>query len=292
MDDTIAFDVHAITELQSKGVPPTDDSFKYNYKALSDAVDAPYEFESCTAKVIAIRHNKSFNQEVSSGVECGILLDRTCFYAESGGQTYDEGFFIKVGDEGTEFTVKNVQVRGGYVVHMGNVEGTLRVGDEVKLNIDQSRRRLIMGNHTGTHVLNYALRQVVGAEADQRGSLVAPDRMRFDFTNKVTMSFPELVQSPNDEFVFVVARQSALTVEQVKQTERIANEMIAKNEEVFAKESALAVAKAVQGLRAVFEETYPDPVRVVSIGIPVEQLEADPSNPAGLGTSIEFCGGT
>lgn len=78
-----------------------------------------------------------------------------------------------------------MQVRGGYVIHLGNVEGTLRVGDEVKLSIDQSRRRLIMSNHTGTHVLNYALRQVVGNEADQRGSLVAPDRMRFDFTNKV-----------------------------------------------------------------------------------------------------------
>ncbi len=81
-------------------------------------------------------------------------------------------------------------------------------------------------------------------------------------------------------------------MEQVKQTERIANEMIKKNEEVYAKESPLVVAKAVQGLRAVFEETYPDPVRVVSIGIPVEQLEADPSNPAGTATSIEFCGGT
>lgn len=78
----------------------------------------------------------------------------------------------------------------------------------------------------------------------------------------------------------------------MKQTEKIANEMIAKNEEVFAKESGLAVAKAIQGLRAVFEETYPDPVRVVSIGISVEQLEADPSSPAGAKTSIEFCGGT
>lgn len=269
VDDTIAFDVHAITELQNKGVPPTDDSFKYNYKAVSDAIDSPYEFDVCTSKVIAIRFQKAFHEEVSSGVECGILLDRTSFYAESGGQAYDEGFITKVDGEGTEFTVKNVQVRGGYVIHLGNVEGTLRVGDEVKLSIDQSRRRLIMSNHTGTHVLNYALRQVVGMEADQRGSLVAPDRMRFDFTNK-----------------------AAMTSEQVKQTERIANEMISKNEEVYAKESALVVAKAVQGLRAVFEETYPDPVRVVSIGIPVEQLEADPSNPAGNSTSIEFCGGT
>lgn len=162
-----------------------------------------------------------------------------------------------------------MQVRGGYVVHIGNVEGSLRVGDEVKLNVDESRRRLVMANHTGTHVLNFALRQVIGVDADQRGSLVAPDRLRFDFTNK-----------------------AAMTVEQVKKTEMIANELIAKNEEIFAKESPLVVAKAVQGLRAVFEETYPDPVRVVSIGIPVEKLESDPTNPDGAKTSIEFCGGT
>lgn len=82
--------------------------------------------------------------------------------------------------------MKNVQVRGGYVVHIGNLEGNLKVGDEVNLNIDQQRRRLVMGNHTGTHVLNFALRQVIGADADQRGSLVAPDRLRFDFTNKAS----------------------------------------------------------------------------------------------------------
>ena len=63
----------------------------------------------------------------------------------------------------------------------------MKVGDEVNLNIDQQRRKLVMGNHTGTHVLNFALRQVIGAEADQRGSLVAPDRLRFDFTNKVRL---------------------------------------------------------------------------------------------------------
>ena len=104
-----------------------------------------------------------------------------------------------------------------------------------------------MNNHTGTHVLNYALRKVLAAEADQKGSLVAPDRMRFDFTAK-----------------------QALTVEQVKAVEVAANDLIAKNEEVFAKEAPLAVAKTIQGLRAVFDETYPDPVRVVSIGVPVE----------------------
>lgn len=93
--------------------------------------------------------------------------------------------------------MKNVQVRGGYVIHVGNVEGSFKVGDEVKLSIDQSRRRLIMGNHTGTHVLNYALRQVVGMEADQRGSLVAPDKLRFDFTNKVQSALSILASAKN-----------------------------------------------------------------------------------------------
>lgn len=83
-----------------------------------------------------------------------------------------------------------------------------------------------------------------------------------------------------------------MTVDQVKKTEQESNKLIARNEEVFAKESNLAVAKTVRGLRAVFEETYPDPVRIVSIGIPVEKLEADPNSPAGASTSIEFCGGT
>ena len=79
---------------------------------------------------------------------------------------------------------------------------------------------------------------------------------------------------------------------QVKATEVESNKMINKNEAVYAKESKLALAKTIQGLRAVFEETYPDPVRVVSIGVPVETLEADPHGPAGKNTSIEFCGGT
>lgn len=266
--DTINFDVHAITELQEKGVPPTDDSHKYNYES-TEKVDSEYTFKLCEATVIALRCNKQFVDEVHTGQECGILLDKTNFYAEQGGQIYDTGYLVKVDDESVEFSVKNVQVRGGYVVHMGNLEGTLRKGDKVSLHVDTTRRRLIMSNHTGTHVLNYALRKVLGTEADQRGSLVAPDRLRFDFTNK-----------------------GALTTEQVKNTELSSKEMISKNEPVYAKEANLAVAKTVRGLRAVFEETYPDPVRIVSVGIPVEQLESDPFGPAGDNTSIEFCGGT
>lgn len=269
VEDTINLDVHAITQLQNEGLQATDDSFKYNYNANSSDLLTEYSFESCIGEVVRLRHNKEFVNQVTSGMECGVILDKTCFYAEQGGQIYDEGFLVKMNDESTEFAVKNVQVRGGYVMHIGTLEGTLKVGDKVTLHIDGARRRLIMNNHTGTHVLNFALRSVLGTEADQRGSLVAPDKLRFDFTNK-----------------------SALSINQIKDTEICTQNMIAKNEKVYAKESQLAVAKSIQGLRAVFEETYPDPVRIVSIGIPVEDLEKDPWSPAGTKTSVEFCGGT
>uniref|UniRef100_A0A6G4ZZI4 alanine--tRNA ligase n=2 Tax=Rhipicephalus microplus TaxID=6941 RepID=A0A6G4ZZI4_RHIMP len=173
-------------------------------------------------------------------------------------------------NEEVEFAVNEVHVQGGYVIHIGRLgSGTLKVGDKLRLSIDEERRKLLMNNHTGTHILNFALRKVLTAEADQRGSLVAPDRLRFDFTNKKPMSPAE-----------------------VKATEQHAIEMISKNEVVYAKDSPLALAKAIQGLRAVFNETYPDPVRVVSIGVPITELLEDPSSPAGSLTSIEFCGGT
>lgn len=83
-----------------------------------------------------------------------------------------------------------------------------------------------------------------------------------------------------------------MTGEQLKNTEMFTNDMIKENKKIYAKESSLAIAKTIQGLRAMFEETYPDPVRVVSIGIPIENLEEDPLSIAALETSVEFCGGT
>ncbi|KAF5306638.1 hypothetical protein FQA39_LY08827 [Lamprigera yunnana] len=268
IEDTINLDVHAITELQNQGIPPTNDSFKYDY-AAEGGLGAEYSFQPCEGTVIRIRYNKEFVNEVISGQECAILLDKTSFYAEQGGQIYDEGYMVKVDDEVVEFSVRNVQIRGGYVIHIGTIEGILRKGDKVNLHIDKLRRRLIMNNHTGTHVLNYALRKVLGNEADQKGSLVAPDRLRFDFSNK-----------------------GAMNAAQLKEAEVLSKELINKNGKVYAKDTALGVAKAINGLRAVFDETYPDPVRVVSIGVPVEQLENDPFGPAGINTSVEFCGGT
>ncbi|KAM6123566.1 alanine--tRNA ligase, cytoplasmic, partial [Phoenicopterus ruber ruber] len=267
-EDLLMLDIYAIEELRARGLEVTDDSPKYSY--ASDQSGA-YDFGSLVATVKAIRREKKFVEEVSTGQECGIVLDRTCFYAEQGGQIYDEGYMVKDDDgreDKTEFTVKNVQVRGGYVLHIGTLYGSLKVGDQVHLSIDEARRRPVMSNHTATHILNFALRSVLG-EADQRGSLVAPDRLRFDFTAK-----------------------GALSTQEIKKVEGIANQMIEEAKTVYAKDCPLAAAKAIQGLRAVFDETYPDPVRVVSIGIPVEELLADPSGPAGSITSIEFCGGT
>ncbi|KAM9607486.1 alanine--tRNA ligase, cytoplasmic isoform 2-T5 [Trichechus inunguis] len=267
-EDLIMLDIYAIEELRSKGLEATDDSLKYNYHSDSSG---SYVFENAVATVMALRRDKMFVEEVFTGQECGVVLDKTCFYAEQGGQIYDEGYLVKVDDSSedkAEFTVKNAQVRGGYVLHIGTIYGNLKVGDRVRLFIDEPRRRPVMSNHTATHILNFALRSVLG-EADQRGSLVAPDRLRFDFTAK-----------------------GAMSTEQIKEAEEIANQMIEAAKPVYTQDCLLAAAKAIQGLRAVFDETYPDPVRVVSIGVPVSELLEDPSGPAGSLTSVEFCGGT
>lgn len=99
----------------------------------------------------------------------------------------------------------------------------------------------------------------------------------------------ELYQTNYCHKIFAIG---PMTTEQVKNTENITNDMIKKNKTIYAKESNLALAKTIQGLRAMFEETYPDPVRVVSMGIPVEDLEKNPLSTAALETSVEFCGGT
>lgn len=268
-EDLLALDIHAISHLQESGVPVTDDTPKYNYVPSSTDKDAEYKFAPCTAKVLALRRQKQFVNEVKSGQDCGVILDCTSFYAEQGGQIFDEGYMVKSDDESVEFTVNNVQVKGGYVLHIGKIEGTLKVGDSLKLYIDTERRRLVMNNHTGTHILNNVLRKVLGNDSDQRGSLVMPDRLRFDFTNKGPM-----------------------TVKQIKDAENEIKSIINDNKRVYAKHTSLSEAKKIKGLRAMFDEHYPDPVRVVSVGIPVEELEKNPDGPNGFETSVEFCGGS
>uniref|UniRef100_A0A0N5AUZ2 Alanine--tRNA ligase n=1 Tax=Syphacia muris TaxID=451379 RepID=A0A0N5AUZ2_9BILA len=267
--DVVDLDVHAIAELKNKGVPLTDDKFKYAYKAEKiTGADSKYTFSPCFGSVLAIRHGGKFVEVLNSGEDGSLIMDKTNFYAEQGGQVFDTGILTKDDKQCSEFVVKNTQVRGGYVVLVGSAEGTFHLGDKLKQTIDEDRRLSIMKNHTGTHVLNFALRQVLG-NVEQKGSLVAPDRLRFDFTSK-----------------------QAMTVGQVKKAEEICQEVIDKSHEVFAEEAPLAKARLINGLRAVFEEAYPDPVRVVSVGVPVDQLIAKPESELGLKTPVEFCGGT
>ncbi|KAK9510740.1 hypothetical protein O3M35_005466 [Rhynocoris fuscipes] len=269
--DSINMDVHAISELNKRNVPITDDSPKYHYRAKEGVLNnyASYEFAFCKSKILALRKNSKFVDKVESGDYCGVILDTTCFYAEQGGQIYDEGFLHKLGEEGVEISVKNVQLKGGYVVHMGKIEGTFSVGDVVIGNVDTERRRRIMNNHTATHILNHVLRKILGPDSDQKGSLVAPDRLRFDFTNK-----------------------GALTIDQVRKTEMEVNNIIMANREVFAKTAPLEEAKKIVGIRAMFCEAYPDPVRIISVGVPVKELIDNPQGKGALEASVEFCGGT
>lgn len=252
----IKLDVHALSELDTKDTPKTDDSFKFG-------------LENTKSKIIALYDGSKFVDSISEvGQQFGIILDKTPFYAEQGGQEYDTGNLVI--DGSAEFVVNNVQTYGGYVLHTGTLaEGTLKTADEVIATYDELRRWPIRNNHTGTHVLNYALREVLGDGIDQKGSLVAPEKLRFDFSHK-----------------------QALTPKELSQVEEISNEYIKENKQVYAQEVDLATAKEINGVRAVFGETYPDPVRVVSIGVSIQDLLKTPNNPEWHKVSIEFCGGT
>jgi len=143
------------------------------------------------------------------------------------------------------------------------------VGERVQLSLHHDRRATIRANHTATHLLNHALREAMGDEVNQKGSLVAPDRLRFDFS-----------------------AAHAMSMEQIARVEQRVNDAIGANLAVHAAVMPLEQARAIHGVRAVFGERYPDPVRVVSIGASAEELAADPGNPRWRGFSIEFCGGT
>jgi alanyl-tRNA synthetase len=169
-----------------------------------------------------------------------------------------------------EFKVESVQEEGGFVLHIGHVSrGRLNRTDSVILDLARGHRRHVAAHHTGTHLLNWALREVLGDEVQQRGSLVADDRLRFDFSFGRAMSHEEIAKA-----------------------ERLVQEAIARNLKVDAAEAPLAKAKSIAGVRAVFGEKYPDPVRVVSIGATVSELLADPANAKWRQCSVEFCGGT
>ncbi|EPE24212.1 Class II aaRS and biotin synthetase [Glarea lozoyensis ATCC 20868] len=251
-------DVHQIAELDKLNVPRPDDEAKFSKGDTTGKVQLIYDGENFLKTTEGLPAQKTF----------GILLDKTNFYAEQGGQVYDTGKMII--DDVAEFKVLDVQAYGGYIVHNGYLEyGQLKAGDEVICEYDELRRQPIRNNHTGTHILNHALREHLGDDINQKGSLVDQDKLRFDFSHKTQVSNAEL-----------------------KKIEDSSNSYIKQNCRVYYQDVDLETAKGIEGVRAVFGETYPNPVRVVSVGVEVEVLLAEPRNPEWRKVSVEFCGGT
>lgn len=258
----LKLDVHQIAQLHSEGVEVTDDEPKYTQSEITSEVQRIISPEG--------EFVQSASADSLAGKEIGVLLNKTNFYAESGGQEYDIGQLLAGNDGETAFKVTNVQAYGGFVLHTGELKyGELKQGESVTAQYDVERRFLLKNNHTGTHVLNYGLREVLGDGVDQRGSLVAEDKLRFDFSHRQGVTKPEL-----------------------EKIEKVCSDYIRQNSKVYSEVVALDQASQINGLRAVFGETYPDPVRVVSIGAPVSELMADPTNEKWAKYSIEFCGGT
>ncbi|TVU31243.1 hypothetical protein EJB05_22924 [Eragrostis curvula] len=254
---TIAMDANATAQLRNQGLASTDDSPKFMWHKEHGSV------------VKAIYSGTEYMATASGDEDVGLVLESTSFYAEQGGQIYDTG--IIEGSFGT-FNVSNVQVFAGYVLHIGSfAEGSkaLSIGDSVICKVDYGRRTLIAPNHTCTHMLNFALREVLGDHVDQKGSIVLPEKLRFDFSHGKPVQ-------PED----------------LRKIESIVNKQIKDELDVYASEIKLADAKRINGLRAVFGEIYPDPVRVVSVGRKVEDLLANPESKEWLSISTELCGGT
>jgi alanyl-tRNA synthetase len=209
-----------------------------------------YSGDELGAKVVAVLAGGKQIEAATEGDEAQVVLDRTPFYGESGGQVGDIGAIV---GPGGIFEVTDTQKVGGYTFHTGVVRGVrIGVGDEVAAKIDSDRRRAIKRNHSATHLLHKALRMVLGSHVQQRGSLVAPDRLRFDFSH-----------------------DKAMTGDEIARVESIVNEQILEDLPVETFEKPIDEARKM-GAMMLFGEKYGSVVRVVQMG----------------DFSMEFCGGT
>ena len=222
-----------------KDVPETE-FVGYDHTAIDDA------------KVVALVVENEQAEEVMPGVEAIVVLDKTPFYAEMGGQVADHGV---ISADGVTFQVTDVQKnKGGKYMHTGKLtQGVLKVGDTVSASIDVKRRKAVMRAHSATHLLDKALRTVLGDHVHQAGSLVEEDRLRFDFTHF-----------------------SALTAEELAKVSAMVNEAVLEGYDIHTDVLPIEEAKK-KGAIALFGEKYGDTVRVVDMG---------------EGYSVEFCGGT
>ncbi len=223
-------------------------------KLVSQGITSSFlrqEFKA-DSKIIAIIRNGEETKQADSNDEVAVILDTTPFYGESGGQVGDEG--IISGEKGRARVTNTLKIGNELIVHKCLVEsGSLSVGDRVQAEIDVERRRSVQANHTATHLLHRALREVLGEHVKQAGSLVSVERLRFDFSH-----FTQ------------VDRES------LKEVEEMVNRHIMENHAVSTEEMSREDASKT-GAMAIFEERYGSKVRVVSVG---------------NGVSMELCGGT
>lgn len=264
--------------LVGQSVNTTDDSSKYVWNKNLD---------NCIVNACFIGRNETednigfVTSMTSDNGVVAIILNQSSYYAESGGQTYDTGM---IKSNNATFKVTNVQLYGQFVLHIGIVEsGTFNVGDTVTCSVDYERRHTIASNHTMTHILNYALKEILiekpkregtakvtTVEVDQKGSLVDEVKLRFDFS-----------------------WNGPLTSDQLADVEKLVNEQIGKALPVNSYVAPLSQAEKISSLRAVFGEKYPDPVRVVAISYqPITDMLSNPQDSQWNDYSVEFCGGT
>jgi alanyl-tRNA synthetase len=217
-----------------------------------------YDTEKSASEIVAIIQNGVEVQNLTHAntqSDAEIIVKQTPFYAESGGQIGDQGEIH--GHHGALFKVSDTtKPVGSTYVHRGRLEkGTLNVGDTVELIVSEDRRAATRRNHSATHLLHFALRHVLGEHVQQKGSLVGPERLRFDY-----------------------AHGKSLTADEIAKIEDVVNEMVLANAEVKTEVLPIAEAKAA-GAMAIFEEKYGDVVRVLTMD-------------AGKYKSVELCGGT
>ncbi len=231
-------------------------AFAIDYNSLikvdSETRFLGYEGTTGEGRVLALYQGSDKVESLAEGEQGVIVLDATPFYAESGGQAGDTGF-LDVG--GSRFEVRDTSKVGGAHLHHGVVtRGSLKEGDTVSAQVDAGLRAATARNHSATHLLHAALRQILGTHVTQKGSLVCADYLRFDFSHN-----------------------EAVKPEEMQQIEAVVNEQILANAPVTTQLMDIEAAKA-SGAMALFGEKYADDVRVLSMGTP--------------GFSIELCGGT
>ena len=220
-----------------------------------------YETERAEGIVLSLVRDGKEVAEAAMGADVAIVVNQTPFYAESGGQMGDTGTFA---GEGFSIAVTDTQKKGdGLFVHLGKVtKGTLKVGAAVEMTVDHARRARLRSNHSATHLIHEALREVLGTHVAQKGSLVAPERLRFDISHNKPISADEL-----------------------ENVERMANEIVVQNSPVTTRLMSVDDAIA-EGAMALFGEKYGDEVRVVSMGTGLHGAKANRPY------SVELCGGT